>query len=141
MTAHDPQILSGSSGQLRHTSRDPRVRESVKAIAAQSPALSPVCGQRIGGGSFRQSGVEGGVEARDRGQLWQRFRDGVERREGLGLVKRREIDQLSHRRLDVRVDPHSLAEALASMDDAVADGVGFAQARVKRCTELTQVHL
>ena len=56
-------------------------------------------------------------------------------------MKRREIDQLAHGRLDAGVDPHGLAEALATVHDAVADGVGFPQRGVKRGTQLRHVHL
>ena len=49
VAAHDPQPRSASPEQLRRAPRDPGVREAVKAVAAQPPALAPLCRQRIGG--------------------------------------------------------------------------------------------
>ena len=51
-----------------------------------------------------------------------------------------EVGELAHGRRDVGVDPHSFAEALASVDDPVADRVGLPQ-RVKCRAQLIRVHL
>ena len=56
------------SEQLGRAPRDPGVREAVKAVAAQPPALAPLCRQRVGRGGGGDGGVEGGVKACDGGQ-------------------------------------------------------------------------
>ena len=78
--------------------------------------------------------MKGGVEAGDGRQLGQPLGDGVERGQRLGLVKRREIDELAQLPLNVRVDPHRLAQARAAMHDAVADRVGLAERGAQRVT-------
>ena len=85
--------------------------------------------------------MESRVKASDRRQLRQRRRDGIERGERLGLMKRSEVAQLAHPRLRIGVDPHRLAEALTSVNDAVPNSIRFAQHRVERGSELIRVHL
>ena len=71
--------------------------------------------------------MERRVEACERRHPGQGRADCIQRRQRLGLVQRRELAQLAQRRLDLAVDPHRLAEALAAVDDAVTDGIGLAQ--------------
>ena len=46
-------------------------------------------------------------------------------------MKRGEVAQFAHGRLGVCVDLHGLVEALAAVDDAVADRVGFTEPRLE----------
>jgi hypothetical protein len=67
------------------------------------------------------------VEACDRGDVRQCAADRIQRGERLGLVQRRELDELAERRLRLAVDQRRLAEALAAVHDPVPDGVGVCQ--------------
>ena len=53
VAADDPQPRSVPLQQLGCAPRDPRVREAVKAVAAQTPALAPLCRQRVGARRLR----------------------------------------------------------------------------------------
>ena len=80
--------------------------------------------------------MEGGVEARDRRQLGQPLADRVSAASDLRLVQRGEVDERAQLALDVGVDPHRLAEALAAVDDPMPDRVGVAEPRVERVAQL-----
>ena len=96
----------------------------MEPVAPNAVALAPCAGKRVGGGLGRERRVEGGVEARDLRHVRQRSSDRVERGQRLGLMKRRERRQLAELGLDVLVDDHRIAKALASVNDPVPGDVG-----------------
>ena len=67
------------------------------------------------------------VEAGDRGHARQGGRNRVQGRQRLRLVQRRQLGQRSQLALHLPVDQHRLAKPLATVDDAVPDGVGVAE--------------
>ena len=85
--------------------------------------------------------MEGGVEARDRGQLRELRRHRVQRRQRLRLVKRGELGQRPQLALDLGVDDHRLAEPLAAVNDAVANRVSIAEALAQRRSQGRGVEL
>ncbi len=135
VAADEPQPGRRATEQLGDAPGDPGMREAVEAVAPQPPALAPGRRERVGRGRRGQRSVEGGVEARDGRQLGQLRAHRVERGDRLRLVQRREVAELAQRRLDVRVDPHGRGEALAAVDDAMADGVRVGQAIAERAAQ------
>src|SRR5436305_1779413 len=133
MCAHYARILAHQRGRPL---RDPGVREPVEAEAPDRPPLPPAAWQRVRARRRLEGGVKGCVEAGDGGNIRERLAHGVERREGLGLVKRREVAELAQRRADLGIDADRLTEALAAVDDAMADGLGAAQLTRQRVAKL-----
>jgi len=76
--------------------------------------------------------VEGGVEAGHGRHPGKSLRDGVERREGRGLVQRRQVGELPERGLDLAIDPGGDEEAPAAVDDAMPDRLGLPQLADRR---------
>ena len=120
VAGHDP---ARTGRELPRAAGGVGVREAVEAEPAHPVALPPFARQRVGGRRRRERGVEGGVEARDLRHVRQRPRDGVDGRQRLRLVKRRERGQLAQRRQHLVVEPDGRAEALAAVHDAVPDRV------------------
>ena len=67
--------------------------------------------------------VERGVEARDLGQLGPPLEQERDRGEVVGLVQRRERDELLQQGDHVAVDPHRLGVIRPAVDHAVSDGL------------------
>jgi hypothetical protein len=86
--------------------------------------------------------VEGRVEAGYCGHIWQGGGYRLECREGLRLVQRGQVDELSQGALNIGVDDDGLMETLAAMNDAVPYRIGFVQAfRSQRRAEPARIHL
>ena len=121
--------------QLGRAPGDPGVREAVEAVAADAPALAPRRGQRVGRrGRAAASRGRRCRSTRPPARRAARAVTGVERGERLRLVQRRQRRVSSRSaRLDARRRSRTGArEALAAVDDPVADRVGVAQAVVER---------
>ena len=113
----------------------------MESVAAKTPAVAELQGQGVGRGGGGKSRVKRGVEAGDRRKRGKNGRDGVEGHERLGLVKRRELAQLSKSVLDVWVDLHCRAEAFAAVHYAVADRLCLAKAGAERTLQSTTIDL
>src|SRR5262245_23121828 len=126
MAADDPQVRPPE--QLSSSPLRVGMRKAVEAVAAKPIAAAPTSRKRVGASRRWQGRMEGGVEAGHCGHIWQRLRYSVQCRQRLGLMERRQIGELSQRLDDCLVDPHRLTEALAAVDDAVADGIRSGEA-------------
>jgi hypothetical protein len=85
--------------------------------------------------------VKSRIEAGKGRHIGQRGADGVQRRQGLRLMQRRELGQLLQLLLDVALDSHRRTEALAAVDDPMPHRVGFAHTGPKRVEQLAWVDL
>lgn len=126
MAGHDARVAAAE--QLGRPPRRVRVREAVEAEAPQPVAFAPLPRQRVGGGGGRQPGVEGGVEARDRGEVGPRPGHRIERVERGRLVQRRQRRERAQLAFDGRIEADRAGEAGAAVDDAVGHRIGAVEA-------------
>ena len=114
--------MANDESRYRHLLGRPLRGDALEAVAADSE-LAPARGQRVGGCLLRQGGVESGIEDGDVRSVGERLACRLDRSQRGRIVQRRKlVDRVEFGEYGL-VDQHRRAEAVAAVDDAVADGL------------------
>ena len=131
-----PQLVGGLAQKLSGATSGPRATETVKAVSTDPPPGHPLGRDGVGRGIGRQTGMEGGVKASDRGDARQNGPDCVDRRQRRRVVEGSQLEETRQVGPSGVVDQHRVGVTRAAVHHPVSRHINFPSQRGHEITQL-----